>query len=297
MLFWKKPKRHDFSYLANKFSSAPFSSDPFRHVYIADLFEPHHFRAIVNDPQIRVKAARNDEELIDLLHEAAFKEISFPGTTTDIGAYLGWHRDRANSKVLNHDTCEGFGVTMRLQSARENSVVEQLLAFLASDSFWSALYDKFAIDRAATYTDMGIQKYLDGYEISPHPDVRKKALTFMVNINPSTQSAALDYHTHYMTFASARDYVREFWRDRPEIERCWVPWSWCETRKQQTKNNSMVIFAPGNDTLHAVRAAYNHLPTQRSQIYGNIWFKDVPMTSAKWQDLPKGFEATVPVSD
>ena len=106
---------------------------------------------------------------------------------------------------------------MRLQSARENSLVEQLLAFLASDSFWSALYDKFAIDRAITYTDMGIQKYLDGYEISPHPDVRKKALTFMVNINPSTQSAALDYHTHYMAFAPERDYVREF--SRPPRDR------------------------------------------------------------------------------
>ena len=28
---------------------------------------------------------------------------------------------------------------------------------------------------------------------------------------------------------------------------------------QQVKNNSIVIFSPNNDTLHAVKANYNHL--------------------------------------
>jgi len=285
VFFWKKPKTYDFSYVSKKIASAPFTFKPFKHVYIADLFEPADFRAITADPQIKLKAARDDAELIDNLHEAGFKEINFPGTTMDIEAYLSWRRDRPNSKVLNQDTCEGFGVTMRMQKPRQNSAVDHLLAFLASDSIWNSLSEKFQIDRGATYTDMGIQKYLDGYEISPHADIRKKALTFMVNINPSNISEGLVHHTHYMELSPSRAYVRKFWDDNSTIDRCWVPWSWCETRKQQTKNNSMVIFAPANDTLHAVRADYDHLQTQRTQIYGNIWFKEYASTPSRWQDL------------
>ena len=48
--------------------------------------------------------------------------------------------------------------------------------------------------------DTGIQKYLDGYEISPHPDLRKKVLTFMININTSEQAFKESYHTHYLEF-------------------------------------------------------------------------------------------------
>ena len=287
MFFWTRPKLRDFSYIAPKITAAPFRSEPFRHVYIEDLFEPIDFHALVNDPQIKLKDAHDDNDLINLLHAASFKEISFPGTTTDIRAYLAWHKDRTNSNVLNQDTCEGFGVTMRLQKARKNSIVQQLLRFLASETFWGPLYSKFKIDRSMTRPDFGIQKYLDGYEISPHPDIRSKALTFMVNINPSVQADQLDYHTHYMKFKPERAHVEEFWRANPKIDRCWVPWSWCVTRVQQTKNNSMVIFAPNDDTIHAVKARYDHLHTQRSQIYGNLWFKESHAKPHSWQMLPQ----------
>lgn len=34
----------------------------------------------------------------------------------------------------------------------------------------------------------------------------------------------------------------------------------------------MVAFAPGSDTLHTVRARYDHLVTQRTQFYANLNF-------------------------
>jgi hypothetical protein len=48
--------------------------------------------------------------------------------------------------------------------------------------------------------------------------------------------------------------------------------------KQQTENNSIVIFSPRWDTMHAIRAHYDHLVTQRTQFYGNLWYEtsDVP---------------------
>ena len=48
--------------------------------------------------------------------------------------------------------------------------------------------EKFGIEYQNCNIDGGIQKYLDGYELSPHPDIRLKAATFMVNINPDQKA-------------------------------------------------------------------------------------------------------------
>jgi hypothetical protein len=48
----------------------------------------------------------------------------------------------------------------------------------------------------------------------------------------------------------------------------------------------MVIFAPGNDTMHGVKAAYDHLVSQRTQLYGNLWFKEVDCKGGPdWKQL------------
>lgn len=286
MFFWIKPQRRDFSYIVDRIVHAPFAPYPFRHIYIEELFKPDDFRAITRAPEIRLGRARSDEELLEMLHQQHFKEIEFPGTTTNLAAYLSWRHDRKGTPVLNNETCEGFGVTLRLQDTYQTPALAQLIDFLKSDLFENALYDKFALDKDELYVDLGIQKYLDGYEISPHPDIRKKSLTFMVNINPSNDSERLDCHTHYMAFTPERAAVKQFWDANKDVERCWVPWAWGDTRKQQTKNNSMVIFAPDSDTLHAVKASYDHLATQRTQIYGNLWKRNPPPArKITWSEL------------
>jgi hypothetical protein len=115
---------------------------------------------------------------------------------------------------------------------------------------------------------------LDEYEISPHPDLRKKALTYMLNINPSSSAKAADHHTQYLRLSPERMYVQEYRRGNPTVERCWVPWDWCVKEKEQREDNSIVIFAPSFDTLHAVKARYNHFEYQRTQVYGNLWHKE-----------------------
>jgi hypothetical protein len=67
-----------------------------------------------------------------------------------------------------------------------------------------------------------------------------------------------------------------------------VPWDWVETHKQQTKNNSIIIFSPADDTLHAVKASYDHLVTQRTQFYGNLWFRELnAKPGTGWRDLER----------
>jgi hypothetical protein len=261
-----------FDYVLGKIGAAPFRDAPFRHLWIEDLFSPADIAAITAAEQIRLPELPDDRALIAVLQERGYKAIQFPGTTTDLETYLAWHGSGQRQDGVNNRNCEGFGVTFRLQAPEPGSILAELSAFITSSIFWEALAARFGIDLAAVRRDAGIQKYLDGYEISPHPDVRAKALTFMANINPAPDSELLDFHTHYMRFKRRHDAVRVGWESDLTRDRGWVSWDWCETAMQQRANNSMVIFAPSNDTLHAVRARYDHLKTQRTQCYGNLWF-------------------------
>jgi len=235
-------------------------------------------------PEIALPSARNDHELFERLVEHGYKIVNFPGCTTNYEDYVDWHADRSTD-ASHHAACEGFGVTFRLKSPHSD-IVKELEAFLAGADFNQALAEKFGVDIQKTTRDNGIQKYLDGYEISPHPDVRNKALTYMVNINPSTDSESADHHTHYLRLRPEFDFVSAFWKRNPNVERCWLPWQWCETVSVQSANNSFVAFAPGCETFHGVRARYRHLESQRTQLYGNLWWPNSDcLVHIEWDEL------------
>lgn len=284
-----------FDYLLDKITGAEFRSDPFRHLWIDELFTPAHFAAITGAPEIDVPAA-TDETVLAALFAQGFQIIDFPGCATDPEAYLRWHRGLRSPQVRHHTACEGFGLALRLTAPR-SPLLTELDAFLKGDRFQDALADKFGVDRADTFNDSGIQKYLDGYEISPHPDVRRKALTYMVNINPAPDAQAQQHHTQYLRFAPPYRYVQAFWEGHPEAERCWVPWDWCETVSEQRRNNSLVAFAPDNTTMHGVKAQYDHRPAQRTQLYGNLWHRQAaPLTKPEWEDFVIRGGAAHPIS-
>ena len=278
-----------FDYLLDRIADAPFEAEPFRHVYITQFLKPEDFAAIVGSPEINLPAVKSDEELFETLEGAGYKVIEFPGCITDKQDYIDWHKTGKTDRY-HSSACEGFGITLRLYGP-ETPILNDLIEFLSSDAFNKALADKFDLDFDRCKTDNGIQKYLDGYEISPHPDIRRKAATFMVNINPHEGSEALDHHTHYLKLKEEHKGVREFWDTNVDTERCWIPWDWCDDIKTQPENNSIVLFAPGNDTMHAVRAHYDHLGGQRTQLYGNLWYKDVgDLPPHDWElfDLERG---------
>lgn len=277
-----------FQYLIDKIEAARFEDEPFRHIEITDFFSPEDFAALTMSPEILLENAASDRDLVEALTRENYEPIEFPGTATSIRDYLAWCED---PEVLhtNIDTCEGFGLTLRLKTARQGGIVDELNTMFGSAEFHRLLSHKFGLEMGETFTDVGLQKYLRGYEISPHPDVRAKALTYMINVNPDPQSEAQGYHTHYMRFTQPRAYVETYWRGNPQHDRCWVPWSWCETVKRQTRNNSIVIFAPGDDTLHGVKADYDHLAYQRTQFYGNLWYKKIAKTGKPtWHDFEIG---------
>lgn len=269
-----------FDYLLNKISQASFETEPFRHIYIRNFFNDTDFAEIVSAPEISLPTVESDDQIFKTLFERNYKIIDFPGCITNKDVYLKWHKEKKTQTDRNNSACEGFGMTLRL--VKPNSpVITDLFEFMLTDRFQDTLADKFAIKRSEVRYDTGIQKYLDGYEISPHPDVRAKALTYMININPGTNSEGRDHHTHYLKFRDAYKYIQAYWEGNPNVDRFWVPWDWCETVKTQRENNSLVIFQPDNTTLHGVRATYNHLVSQRTQMYGNLWYTD-----RKWAAMP-----------
>ena len=274
-----------FQYILEKINTAPIIEDPFPHLEIQNIFEQADFNKIIESDDIKLPPAINDANLFDILFDKGYRIIEFPGCTENYKEYINWHSNKKITRKTN-TACEGFGVVLR-QENPGSEAVKELVRFLKSRDFVECLARKFSIESYSFTHDYGIQKYLDGYEISPHPDIRRKALTYMVNINPDIRSHSYNHHTHYLKFKKEFDYVRTYWQGNPEIDTCWVPWEWCNTYKCQTENNSMVIFSPGADTLHAVKADYDHLANQRTQLYGNLWYENSPATvfGTKWENL------------
>jgi len=280
---------NQFNYLLDKIAAAPFQSEPFKHVEIRDFLAPEHFKAIVTQPQIALSGVSSTEELLEALETSGYQPVSFPGCLSSAHEYLDWFHGRSRRKT--HGATEGFGIVYRLTEPRSD-LLEELNSFFTSDAVKNLLVEKFEIRRPVTL-DAGLQKYLHGYEISPHPDIRRKAATWMLNINPGVTAEQDTYHTHYMKLKEPWRFIGEFWRGNPQFDRDWLPWDWCETHKQQTENNSIVLFSPSNDTLHAVKAKYDHLRTQRTQIYGNLWYDDKDLQKLDysrfelWRHVPK----------
>ena len=261
-----------FDYLFDKIKNADFACEPFEHIYIENFFSDEHFKLLTEDPQIRVAPSKDPEELLLNLESHGWIPRPFGGCTTDKGAYLRW-RNNPTEGFENTNTAEGFGMVYKLENPN-SSFICQLKNLLASDQFFSLLGQKFSIDNGPYRIAAGCHKYLSGYEISPHPDQRSKALTYMININPDPNSENQNHHTHYMRLKDKWEYVYRFWDGNDEFDRSWLPWNWCETVIQQRVNNSIVIFSPSNYSLHGVKAIYNDLCHQRTQFYGNLWYKN-----------------------
>jgi hypothetical protein len=274
-----------FDYIVKRIKDAEFKTFPFKHLYIEDFLSEEHLNMLKESNQVKLLLQETTEDLIQTLKSQGYKQQTFPGCTTSVEEYLKWYNNQEIENLYNSEVVEGFGMAWRLMKIKSEKI-QELINFLNSDEFHNLLRQKFNLI-AETRVSTEIQKYLTGYEISPHPDIRSKALTYLININTENETEGMDIHTHLLSFKPNYSSVYNFWETNTNIDRCWVPWNWCNTEKLVSKNNSLVMFAPSNDTLHAVKLDYDHLLLQRTQLYGNLWYKKkVKARSAYYQDLP-----------
>ena len=271
-MVYAMPLHKEFEYLGEKIEGAPFREAPFTHLYIEDFLSDKHFDLVVNQKQIKLPVQKTTEELVSTLPGCGWEIQSFPGCTTSVDEYLGCYNK--NEWPTNKKRLEGFGITYALKRYDED-MVSGLVEYLNSPYFKKILEKKFNVHRPSRI-HTAIHKYLSGYEISPHPDMRSKCLTYLVNINTDRRSEEISIHTHLLKFKNEKRFIYEFWKYNKNYDTDWVPWEWCETEVEIRKNNSLVMFAPSWNTLHAVKLRYDHLAFQRTQLYGNLWYTDVP---------------------
>ena len=265
-----------FAYLIDKISTSNLKKRPFDFIYIDNFLSDNDLKFFLNNKAFNI-SGNSFEEVCSKLNQKGWKPHPHPGTFKDLDAYKIWRKNKLRSNqeisgdIKTNKLCEGSGMTFRLDCL--NDLTSELRDLFLSQEFVNCIKDKFNLNEDFKIkSDCGFQKYLSGYEISPHPDVREKALTWMLNLNIDRNSENEKYHTHFMKFKSDKSYIYELWSNYPEIQRPWVPWSWCETEFIQSKNNSITIFSPNSYTLHAIKAFYNDLKGQRTQLYGNIWY-------------------------
>tara|TARA_B100000242_G_scaffold96699_2_gene66316 strand:- start:25744 stop:26679 length:936 start_codon:yes stop_codon:yes gene_type:complete len=284
----------EFNYLIDKIYKSEFREYPFKFVYIENFLEENHFKNIINQKSIKT-SGKNFDELNYSLKINGWEPHRHPGSFEDLKAYKKWRKKNSfNNKNLYGDPaskllCEGSGMTYRLNLLPD--LLNNLQQVFKSDLFLEMAVEKFSLSKTKNINiDGGFQKYLDGYEISPHPDIREKALTWMLNLNTDKNYQSKNYHTHFMRFKKNKNYIYSLWDNYEMIQRQWVPWNWCESKFQQIKNNSITIFSPNTYSIHAIKANYYDLDHQRTQLYGNVWYDSIFLKSYKPKFIPSTFK-------
>ena len=275
----------DYNYLIEKINNQPMNTSPFDFVYCEDFFSEEHFAQITSATQVNVPKFASTEAMCEQLQTVYdYKPVSFPGCIEDVDSYIAWYNEQSDDyNTANKDLLEGVGIAFRLQSYQD-TILEELVEFFNSDAWHACIKNKFSKTRE-TRVETAIQKYVSGYEISPHPDIRRKCATYMININ-HPQAEHLGLHTHFMEFVEDKKHIYDYWENNSDVDRCWVPWSWADTKFEHTKNNSITMFAPNSRTMHAVKLDYDHLQFQRTQFYGNLWYTNSEkLPKATWRDL------------
>lgn len=274
----------DFAYILDKIAGAPIQTNPFPHVVVADLLSKEHLQCILNDEQIHFEPQPDTRTLMETLTKKNYVIQFFPGCTTNAALYRKCLE--SGQFPQDKDEVESFGMAYSLNKI-SNRLIDRLCRFFNTETFKQALLNKFDMGNVEGSIITRIQKYLTKYEISPHPDIRSKCMTYLININREGVENH-QIHTQLLKFKPSKQYICEFWKKHPKIDRCWVPWNWCDKVKEISTNNTIVIFPPCSNSLHAVKLDYPHTQFQRTQFYGNIMFANPPKLKwVAWKNLSK----------
>tara|TARA_R100000388_G_C7211960_1_gene144137 strand:+ start:105 stop:968 length:864 start_codon:yes stop_codon:yes gene_type:complete len=274
-----------FSYLSQKIRDADYYHVPFKHLLIEDFLLDEHLKQILSDPQVHFGEVPDTRQLVNTLSEKGYVVQNFPGCTDNIEEYLHHYQNDSFPHGRKGTPIESYGITYRL-NRHDCSFTKELVEYLNGDEFKTALEEKFKITRKNRIVT-AIQKNLSHYEISPHPDIREKVLTYLLNINKNNSVDEFPIHTHLLKFKPEWEFIKKHWSTDFSSNTTWVPWDWCESVVTTNKNNSIVIFEPSVDTLHAIKMKYDHTKFQRTQLYGNLMSHERITSPGNYKDLIK----------
>ena len=274
---------YNFDYIISKIENSEFISEPFEHLDIKNFLSDEHLKIIKDNKDIHFDECESQETLRKSLKNNGFIPTPFPGCTTNEDLYFDLLSKNKLNDIKSEGDSEGVGIAYVLTQSKDE-FIHSLLTFLNGDTFHNTLRKKFNIVESTRVTTK-IQKYLTGYEISPHPDIRQKSLTYLLNINKNEDSENDQIHTDLLNLKDEYKFIYDYWENNPKENRAWVAWDWCNIKKTMTENNSIVIFKPSNYSLHAIKLDYDHKKYQRTQVYGNLMFSEPPTYTP--QDINK----------
>lgn len=270
---------NEFGYLLDRVRDAEFFDEPFLHLEINPFLNEQHLNDLMTDPDIHMPPFNSSRHLIKTLMTRGYEVQEFPGSITSIPTYLKEleeNPDHSRQDSIDLNEMVGRGMTFRLKETRSDTyglkTYSRLLAFMNSEEWRVALLSKFNITRDTTIFS-SIQKYLKKYIISPHPDHKTKALTYVMNINRDEEAAArAEAGTNLFAIDPENQWVERVWKNC-SFERAWIPWRWASLAKTINENNNMLVFSPHESSLHGIHLNYDHLRWQRTQLYGNAFYR------------------------
>lgn len=244
-----------FAHVLTRIAAAPIEREPFPHIYVDGIFPADYYRWLL----ARIDAV------------GTFVPTLYPGVGVDLASKS--YRDFGL-------TCSNFAADPELA---------RLHAFLKSDGFSRLLLDKFAApdswgargsaippEKHAYFANgrtdytcvFDLHKDLPGYEISPHPDVPTKIVTFLFYLTPNDHLS--NYGTMlctpkpgYRPERTAHPLAKLIRRlSRPLVGKHygfgqrdeWHPWEKFDVAKMApARPNALLVFAPNAVSYHAVR--------------------------------------------
>jgi hypothetical protein len=262
---------NNFDYIIKKIHSAKLINRPFKHYIIKNIFSEEHYSLLQKSDEINIGPAKDVHELIKKLLECNYEIETFPGCVTDVEEYISAIKSNkfviAREKFKNGDI-SSFGMCFKLKS--KDNFIKEIQEFFGSESFLDCIKKKLKINIPTTY-NFGVQKYLSGYELSPHPDIRTKKATLMLNINHNDINSDTTIHTCLLSPKEQAKKIIKFWKKNKEVDRNLLRWDDCEIAARHSDSNSLLLFSPSDDSLHGVKLKYNDLIHQRTNLYANLW--------------------------
>jgi hypothetical protein len=262
---------NNFDYIITKIQKAKLIKQPFNHYIIKNIFSDEHYAALQESGEINLKPSRDIHELVKNLLNNNYEIETFPGCVTDVNEYV--NAIKSNNFVIAREKfrnggISSFGMCFKLKS--KNKFIKKIQDFFCSKPLLDCIKKKLKVSIPTTY-NFGIQKYLSGYELSPHPDIRTKKATLMLNINHRELNNDTSVHTCLLRPKENAKKIIEFWKKNKEVERNLLRWDDCEMVETHNDTNSLLMFSPSDDSLHGVKLKYNDLKYQRTNLYANLW--------------------------
>ena len=234
------------NYILKKIEDAEIILKPFPHIIISNFLEDGDLIDVLNNIDI------DNLNVID----KKYKLVQYPGAKS------------TTEELTKRPTGVGLVYALKEEYSKNNI---KLNTILDSDEFKQALFEKFKIPTNIDgWNVYQINKDLNGYEISPHPDITGKVITYQLNLSNTNILDNYDLGTKFHTIKP--EFLKNIKKLSTKQPRPWGKWDWFDKGKSiPYKQNTFMAFAPSDISYHSVKLEnYPQEKYQRTMLRGFI---------------------------